>query len=390
MNEGIRCSIIRGGTSKGLYLLEEDLPPAGQERDQVLLSLMGSPDKKQINGLGGATSVTSKVAILSPSQYPFADIDYTFAQVSIDEPIVSYRGNCGNILAGVGPFALESGLVSITGDTTTIRIYNTNTNSVITETVVTKNGRVCYEGDFQIAGVPGTASPIIIETKTPRGTLSEEVLPTKHVTDELDIPQFGKLTVSIVDATNPLVFVDAADIGLKGTELPQEIDNNQELLEFLEKIRGTAAQHLGLVNNYRDSRAESPTIPKLTIIAPPATYMTTDGITVENADIDILGRMMSMQKTHPTYAMTGAMCTVAAAAIPGTLVNQLMRQNADRRKFRIGHPGGITEVGAEAELIDNKVRIQRIFGYRTARMLMTGIAFYDKNRKNLKEEYCHE
>lgn len=173
MNEGIRCSIIRGGTSKGLYLLEEDLPPSGVMRDQVLLNLMGSPDKKQINGLGGGASVTSKVAILAPSKHPQADVDYTFAQVSVDKPIVSYKGNCGNILAGVGPFALESGLVPIQGDTTTVRIFNTNTNSIINETVVTKDGKVCYSGDFRIAGVPGKAAPIIIETEKPRGTISE-------------------------------------------------------------------------------------------------------------------------------------------------------------------------------------------------------------------------
>ena len=384
MNEGIRCTIIRGGTSKGLYLLEEDLPPAGSVRDQILLNLMGSPDKKQINGLGGATSVTSKVAILAPSSHPNADVDYTFAQVSVDKPIVSYKGNCGNILAGVGPFALECGLVAITGDTTTVRIYNTNTDTVINETVITRNGKVCYSGDFQIAGVPGAASPIIIEAVEPCGTISKNILPTGNCVDMLNVEDFGDLEVSIVDVTNPLVFVRAVDLGMSGKEMPQIIDNNSELLELLERVRGTAAQRLGLVDSYRNSSDVSPTIPKLAIVTQPDTYTTTTGDVISGGKIDILARMMSMQKAHPAYAMTGAMCTVAAAAIPGTIVSQLMGANIDYRRFRIGHPSGIIEVGIETENVNGAVNVRKVWGYRTARMLMTGVAFYDNtvNRKS--------
>lgn len=379
MNEGIRCSIIRGGTSKGLYLLEEDLPPAGPARDHVLLNLMGSPDKKQINGLGGGTSVTSKVAILAPSKHPFADVDYTFAQVSVDKPIVSYKGNCGNILAGVGPFVLDSGLVPIQGDVTRVRIFNTNTNSVINETVVTRNGKVCYSGNYQIAGVPGMASPIVIETEKPHGTISEQLLPTGHAVDELDVPGIGKLKVSIVDVTNPLLFVRASELGLTGTELPARIDSDQELLDKLERIRGVAAQYLGLLDDYRNSSTVSPTIPKLTLVAAPETYQNVNGREIKDTDVDLVGRMMSMQKAHPTYAMTGALCTVAAAAIPGTVVNQVMRPEAKMDQFRIGHPGGVIEVGAETTFNDGKVEIQKVFGYRTARMLMTGVAFFENS-----------
>jgi len=371
----LHCMIIRGGTSKGLYFLEKDLPKEKTERDQVLMKVMGSPDLKQINGLGGATSVTSKVAIIKVSEREDADVDYTFAQVSVDKPLVSYKGNCGNISSGVGPFALEKGLVPLKEPMTPVRIYNTNTGKIIEAEVQVENGAVKYDGDFAIAGVKGTAAPVKLKFMHPSGTISDKLLPTGNAVDELDVPDFGKVKVSIVDAANPLVFVKAKDIGLKGTELPGELDNNPAKLALLETIRGLAAVKLGLISDYTKSAWETPGIPKMTFVAEAETYTTVNGATVNVDKIDLLSRMMSMQKTHPTYAMTGAMCTAAAAVVPGSVVAQVLKKDTDTQFIRIGHPDGILEAGVDYTLKGKEVEIEDTFGFRTANLLLDGTAF---------------
>ncbi|WP_041611001.1 2-methylaconitate cis-trans isomerase PrpF family protein [Treponema primitia] len=376
MQRGIPCMIFRGGTSKGLYLLEKDLPPPGDERDAVLLRLMGSPDARQIDGLGGAVSVTSKVAILGPSERDDADINYTFAQVSVDKPVVSYAGNCGNISSGVGPFAIESGLVKPKSPTTLVRIYNTNTKKILIEDIQTPDRQVNYEGDCEIPGVPGSAAPIKVLVLDPAGSVCGKLLPTGNARDKLDIPGFGSLSVSIVDAANPLVFALAGELGLSGKELPGEMDSNPELLDLLERIRGKAAQVLGLIEKPEDSPWKSPGVPKMTLVAPPAEYTTLSGNLISEDKIDLLGRMMSMQKTHPTYAMTGAMCTAAAALIPGSIVHGIKRPSADPARLRIAHPGGILEAGVDYTESAGIVSVQSVYGYRTARLLAKGTAYY--------------
>ena len=313
----IPVTIIRGGTSKGVYILESDLPSDKAERDAILLRLMGSPDPKQIDGLGGSASVTSKVAIIKKSERADSDVDYTFAQVSVDKPIVSYKGNCGNISSGVGAFAIENGLVEAKDGLTSVRIFNTNTQKIIIADVVTKDGDVVYDGDFAIAGVPGTASPVKLKFVDPAGTLEKGLLPTGNAVDTLDVEGFGKVDVSIVDAANPLVFVKASDLGLSGKELPAELDANKEKLDLLEKVRGLAAVKLGLISDYTKSAWETPGIPKMTFVSEIADYTASDGKEIKKESVDLLSRMMSMQKTHPSYAMTGAMCTAAAAVVKG-------------------------------------------------------------------------
>lgn len=389
---------MRGGTSKGLYLLEKDLPPKGKERDAALLRLMGSPDIRQIDGLGGATSVTSKAAIVAPSQREDADVDYTFAQVSIQQPTVSYAGNCGNISSGVGPFAIESGLVKAVEGRTEVRIYNTNTKKVMVETVCVENGKVCYEGTASIPGVPGTAAPVLVEIEDPSGSVCGKLLPTGHVTDRLAVEDVGMVEVSIVDAANPLVFVRAADVGMTGRERPMEIDSDETLLKKLEAIRGEAARVLGFVECADESARLSPGVPKMTIVSPAADYETESGVRIQAEEMDIQGRMMSMQKAHQTYALTGAMCTAAAAAIPGTVVWEMVSKSGDRKNasgIRIAHPGGIMEAGVvlrqkegqkeenqkledqkDCENKDETVpEILRVYGVRTARLLMKGTAY---------------
>ncbi|WP_071143091.1 2-methylaconitate cis-trans isomerase PrpF family protein [Acidaminococcus timonensis] len=367
-------TLLRGGTSKGVYLLEKDLPANRKEWDGLLLRLMGSPDKKQIDGLGGSQSVTSKVAILRKSDRPDADVDYTFAQVSVDKAVVSYGGNCGNISSGVGPFAIEKKLVPALEGSTLVRIYNTNTGKVIQEEVPTANGQVLYDGDFGIAGVPGTAAPLKLKFVDPAGTLGKGLLPTGNAVDLLEVPGHGSTKVSLVDAANPLVFVKASDLGLTGTELPEAINGDPELLRLLETIRGLAAMKLGLCSTPEEAAWVTPGLPKMTLVAPPADYTTSSGEAVKGDQVDLVARMMSMQKTHPSYAMTGAMCTAAAAAVPGTLVQQVLRPGCNLQNIRIGHPGGILPCGVDPEGEGPVPSIRDTFGYRTANLLLEGLA----------------
>ncbi len=377
MKQAIPCTIMRGGTSKGLFFLKHDLPSDAEKTDQLLLRVMGSPDKKQIDGLGGATSVTSKVAILAPSDREDADVDYTFAQVSVDKALVSYKGNCGNISSAVGPFAIEKGLIKTTDPITKVRIYNTNTDKIIVSEVHTENGNVVYHGGFAIAGVPGTAAEIKLSFLKPSGAVTGKLLPTGNAADMIDVPGKGSVMVSIVDAANPLIFVKASDIGMSGTELPGDIDKDQKLLHLLETVRGMAAVRMGLIEDYKKSAWDTPGIPKMTIISRASDYQATDGNKIVKQDIDLISRMMSMQKAHPSYAMTGAMCTVAAAAIPGSVVNQLLRDDVDFRYFRIGHPAGILPAGiCFRRMPEGKIEVDETFGFRTANLLMDGAAFY--------------
>ena len=367
-------TILRGGTSKGVYILQSDLPEDQSAWEPILLRLMGSPDRKQIDGLGGSQSVTSKVAIIRKSTRPDADVDYTFAQVSVDKPLVSYKGNCGNISSGVGPFAIEKGLVEAKDGETAVRIYNTNTDKIIEAVVKTPEGQVAYEGDFYIAGVPGTASPVKLKFVDPAGTLGKGLLPTGSAVDVLEVPGYGPVEVSIVDAANPLVFARAKDLGLSGRELPDELNADAEKLDLLEKVRGLAAVKLGLIEDYTGSAWDTPGIPKMTFVAEAEDYVNGDGKEIKKEQIDLLSRMMSMQKTHPSYAMTGAMCTAAAAVIPGSIVQQVLPANVDTQFIRIGHPGGILECGVDYRENGACPIIDDTFGFRTANLLMEGTA----------------
>ena len=372
----VPCMFFRGGTSRGLYFLEKDLPSAGEERDGVLLKIYGSPDKKQIDGIGGATSVTSKAAIISASENPDWDVNYTFAQISVDKPIVSYDGNCGNISSGVGPFAIEKGLVKSHSPVTQVKIFNTNTKKIIIADVQTPDGKVVYTGDFTIPGVPGSAAPVKLTFVDPEGSVCEKLLPTGNTLDTLEVAGFGNVEVSIVDAANPLVFIRAKDLGLEGPELADNMDSRTDLLDTFEKIRGQAAVQLGFIEKPEEASWKSPGVPKMTIVAPPEEYKTSGGNLISKEDTDILSRMMSMQKPHATYAMTGAMCTVAAAVIPGTLVWEAARKELSGNVLRIGHPGGVMEAGVSYHYDNGEIRIESTFGYRTARLLMSGMAYY--------------
>ncbi len=369
----IPCLLMRGGTSKGPFFLENDMPADRAAWDGLLLKVMGSPDSRQINGLGGATSVTSKAAVIGVSRRPDADVDYTFAQVSVDKPIVSNKGNCGNISSAVGPFAIERGLVKAQEPITPVRIHNTNTGKIIVAEVPVEDGCVKYAGDFKIAGVAGTGAAIKLRFLDPAGTISHKLLPTGAAVDRLEVPGVGSVEVSIVDAANPLVFVKAADLGLGGAELPADFD--QAALAKLEAVRGMAAVKLGLIGDWRRSAWDCPGIPKMTLVAPPMDYTTLEGENVWAEDSDLTIRMMSMQKPHASLAMTGAMCTAAAGVVKGSVVEQVLRPGADTQYLRLGHPGGILEAGVDYHHEADDLVIDATFGFRTANLLMEGSVY---------------
>lgn len=374
----IPLTIMRGGTSRGLFFMEKDLPPPGPARDRVLLRAFGSPDPKQIDGLGGATSVTSKAAIIGPPSVPGAGVDYTFGQVSITDRLVDWKGNCGNISSAVGPFAIMAGLVRAVDPVTVVRIYNTNTRKLIVAEVPARNGRVVSEGDYRIAGVPGTGARITLDFLNPAGAVTGKLLPTGQARETLHTDA-GDYLVSIVDAANPLVFVWADEVGLRGDEKPQEIDADGPLLVRLEAIRSAACERIGLVENRRDATRLSPAVPKMTIVAPPMTYLTASGEEVGVGDINLTARMMSMQKAHRDYAVTGAVCTMVAACVPGTVVAEVMRAPSPNDKpageLRLGHPGGVIGMEVSVTTAGGEVTVKRAAVARTARRLMQGMAF---------------
>jgi len=373
----INCTIMRGGTSKGVFFHEKDLPPAGPERDKVILKVFGSPDTNQINGLGGAVSTTSKTAIIGPPTVPGADVNYTFGQVSILTPIVDYKGNCGNISSAVGPFAIDEGLVEAVEPETVVHIYNTNTKKIIKAYVPVEDGRAAASGDCEIAGVPGTGPRIFLEFDHPGGAVTGKLFPTGHATDEVDLGEDGKYTVSIVDAANPLVFVKAEALGLTGKELPSEIDSDPEMLRLLERIRSYAAWMLGFVDDPAKATKESPAVPKMTFVAKSDTYTTVGGRTYGAEDMDFLSRTMSMQKAHRAYAITGAICTAAAAMLPGTVVNDVAEIRREGQ-VTFGHPEGLITLRIKIkENEDRTMEVESASVERTARRIMEGTAYYE-------------
>ncbi|MBO1305096.1 3-methylitaconate isomerase [Enterococcus sp. 669A] len=379
----LNCSIYRGGTSKGVFLFKEELEQLSGNQDDNLLSIMGSPDVRQIDGLGGAVSTTSKVAIISKEEKEAWDVNYTFAQVAIDKSVVSYAGNCGNISSAVGIFAIESDLVDIADPVTTVKVYNTNTKKVIFEHIPTPGGKLTYEGDFQISGVPGTGLKIELEFIDPAGSMTGKLLPTGNAVDVLSVDGFGEIEVSIVDAANPLVFVEAEKVGLKGNESASEIDSSQEFLDTLEKIRGEAAVKLGFISDVTQSAKESPGVPKLTLVSPASDYQTVSGTEVKGDSYDLAVRMMSMQKAHKTIALTGALCSAAACAVPNTIPNRLLNQGealAEQANLTFGHGDGLIETTINSSTsAKNEVKIHSISSYRTARKILTGTVFLKGN-----------
>ena len=374
MQKRIPAVLMRGGTSKGLFFHANHLARDPKKRDAVILAAYGSPDpdKRQIDGIGGAVSTTSKVAVISPSDSPEYDVVYHFGQVSIDRPIVDFKGNCGNISSAVGPFAVDEGLVPAVEPITRVRIHQKNTNKLITAEVPVKNGCFNEEGDYEIAGVPGRGGRITLRFADPGGSLTGKLFPTGSVKDILDVPQMGKVELTIIDAANPVVLVQASVLGLKGTEI-EKIDTDETIKAHLENIRCTTAVEIGLAATIQEATRRSQAVPKIALVSASKPYQTLGGKAVDAAEIDLVARIMSMGTLHRSFAVSGAISTVGAARIPGTVVYAVMNKKGQRKEMiKIGHPGGIIEVGAIIQEKDGNFHYQEAVLGRTARRLMEG------------------
>ena len=385
MPTSTRCVVMRGGTSKAVFLKEADIPADQAGRRALILRIFGSPDKRQINGLGGADPLTSKLAIIGPprsdARAAGTHLTYTFAQVEIDHPDIDYHSLCGNISSAVGAFAVYEGLVQPQAPVTTVRAFNTNLNRVLTIEVPVEHQRPLEAGDYEVPGVPGTGARILIDFAETAGGATGSLMPTGNPVDRLEVDGFGPIDMSLVDIGNAHVFIRAADIGLTGTETAAEIDAKPELLALLERIRGTGGARMGMVSSAAAARHESPATPLIGIISPPADYRDViNNRVVRAGEVDLVSRLMFMQQMHKTYAGTSTVCTGVASRLPGTIVHAAQRsaEGADRRngnEVRIGHPAGVIETESDVQATEDGFKVQRATLGRTARRIMEGYVF---------------
>jgi hypothetical protein len=364
MPQALPAVLMRGGTSRGLIFHERDLPPAGPERDALILAAYGSPDpnRRQTDGVGGGYSTTSKVAIVRPSSTPGCDVDYLFGQVSVDQPKVEYRGNCGNMSAAVGPFAVDEGLVRAVEPFTPVRIHQANTGKLITASVPVRDGR------FDTS--PGAS--IRLRFFDPGGSMTGALFPTGSRMDTMALPDGSQVTVTIIDAANPAVFLRAADAGLTGRESDdQEI--TPEARERLERIRCLACVRLGLAATVEEAGNRSQSVPKIAVVCAPVDYVTREGRTVSTTDADLVIRAMSMGTLHAACAVSVAIAAAGAAMVPGSIPAACLVPGAGiGAGIRLGHPGGVIEVHPVVTVSNAQPVYQEAGLDRTARRLMEG------------------
>lgn len=370
----IRAVFVRGGTSRALVFHRRDLPEDRAAWDPIFLAALGSPDPhgRQLDGLGGGLSSLSKVAVVGPPSRADADVDYTFGQVEVTRPFVDYRGNCGNISSAIGPFAIDEGLLPAREPETLVRIHNTNTGKLIHARVPVCAGEAAVRGDFRLPGVAGTGARIVLDVLDPGGAVTGRLLPTGEAAEDLAVPGVGAIRASLVDATNPLVFVRARDLGLEGVEAPEALDADRALMARLEGVRAAAAVRMGLAPTATEATQRSPAVPKIALVAPPQPYRTLAGKPVAPDAVDLVARVVSMGKLHRAFALTGAMCLAVAARIPGTVVAEAAGGPRPAGDVRIGHPSGVLAVAAEVAPGPAGPVARRVTVYRTARRLMEG------------------
>lgn len=373
---------MRGGTSKGVFFRLEDLPKTaqvpGEARDNLLLRVIGSPDPygKQTDGMGGATSSTSKTVILSKSNHLDHDVDYLFGQVSIDKPFVDWSGNCGNLSAAVGAFAIRSGLVSVDplvhDGHVTVRIWQANIKKTIIAHIPMQDGQVQEVGDFELDGVTFPAAEVQLEFLEPADG-EGAMFPTGNLIDQLTVPEIGAFNVTYINAGIPTIFINAKDLGYTGTELQDSINNDEDALNRFETIRAHGALAMGLIDDLEQAKQRQHT-PKIAFVAPPQDYLSSSEKSVKVEDVDLLVRALSMGKLHHAMMGTAAVAIGAAAAIPGTLVN-IAAGGKPRNFVRFGHPSGTLKVGAQALLKDGEWTVTKAIMSRSARQLMEGKVF---------------
>jgi hypothetical protein len=381
VKQSIRLSIYRGGTSKGVFLHLGDLPREPGRRDALALALLGSPDPMQLDGLGGTHSSTSKlVAVGTPRDAtalgwdvpPGAELVYLFAQVSIDRPIVDWRGNCGNLTSAVAGYAIREGLVQVTGARARLRLFNLNTSVSISSSQPVDDGRVIEHGDFAMPGVPGTGARIDLTFHDPASSATGRVLPTGRAIDRFEVD--GRtLPVTILDVSNPVVIVRARDLGVAGTESPATLNSDRDLLRRLEVIRGLAATESGIVTDAAQAATASPAIPRVILAAPPTRHRLASGEQVAAGSADFVVRTTSMGVIHHAFTGTGLMAAAAAAAIEGTLLEEI--GGSHPTGVRLAHPKGVVPLSADVIQGTPQPRVRSVSVSRTARLLMTGDAY---------------
>ncbi|MFG0721127.1 2-methylaconitate cis-trans isomerase PrpF [Pseudomonas sp. GLN_6] len=378
----IPATYMRGGTSKGVFFRLQDLPPScqvpGAARDKLFMRVIGSPDPyaAQIDGMGGATSSTSKCVILSKSSQPDHDVDYLYGQVSIDKAFVDWSGNCGNLSTGAGAFAIHAGLLDparvLENGVCVVRIWQANIQKTIIAHVPVSNGQVQETGDFELDGVTFPAAEIVLEFLDPSddGEEGGSMFPTGNLVDELEVPGVGTFKATMITAGIPTIFVNAEDIGYSGTELREQINGDPEQLTRFEKIRVAGALRMGLIKSAEEAQTRQHT-PKIAFVSPPKNYQASSGKAIAAGEVDLLVRALSMGKLHHAMMGTCAVAIGTAAAIPGTLVN-LAAGGGEREAVRFGHPSGTLRVGAQAGLVDGQWTVTKAIMSRSARILMEG------------------
>ncbi len=375
----VPATYMRGGTSKGVFFNLEDLPPeaqvAGEARDKLLLRVIGSPDPyaKQIDGMGGATSSTSKTVIVSRSSRDDHDVDYLFGQVSIDKPFVDWSGNCGNLSAAIGPFAIHAGLIPQDrlpeNGIVTVRVWQVNISKTILVHVPIVNGFVQETGEFELDGVTFPAAEIQVDFVDPADG-EGSMFPTGNLVDDLVVPDVGTFNATFINAGIPTIFIDAESIGYQGTELQDDINNDDAALAMFESIRAHGALKMGLISELEEAQTRQHT-PKIAFVSKPKNYQSSSGKAVNESDIDVLVRALSMGKLHHAMMGTAAVAIASAACVPGTLVN-LAAGGGEKESVTFGHPSGTLKVGAQAKQTEQGWVVQKAIMSRSARILMEG------------------
>jgi 2-methylaconitate cis-trans-isomerase PrpF len=373
MQRPIPAVFMRGGTSKAIMFHARDLPADRAAWEALFTAAMGSPDPygRQLDGMGGGVSSVSKVCVLAPSARDDADIDYTFAQVQVKESKVDYKGNCGNMSSAVGPFAVDEGLVRADGDTATVRIFNTNTKKIIRATFPLEGGRARYDGDLVIPGVAGTGAPVRLDFVEPGGAATGKLLPSGKMIDRLEVPGFGSIDASLVDAANPAVFVRARDMGLTGTELPEHLEANSKIMRLIEDIRVQGSVRMGIAPDAEAARAVS-AVPFMAIVSPPLDARTLTGDSIQASAVDLTVRVVSSGQPHRALPVTISLCTAVAARITGTVVAEALSPAAGSKSLRLGMPSGVLTVDADVASEGGAWIARAGSFYRTARRLFDG------------------
>jgi 2-methylaconitate cis-trans-isomerase PrpF len=378
----IPAVFMRGGTSNAIVFNAKDLPRDRAEWDAIFIAAIGSPDPygRQLDGMGGGISSLSKVCVIGPPTRADADVDYTFAQVSVKEAKVDYSGNCGNMSSAMGPYAVDEGIVAVTGKDALVRVHNTNTRKIIWSRFALDEGLSAVDGDLAIPGVSGTGSPVRLEFREPGGATTGKLLPTGRVAEILEVPGHGRFNVSMVDAANACCFVRADELGLTGTEMPEALDSNTGLLERLAAIRLAASVAMGIASNDEEARAKR-VVPFIGFVSGPQDAVTLTGEKLAAGDVDLTGRIISNGQPHRALPLTGSLCMAVASRLEGSVVHAVTRGSSDAQApIRIAMPSGVLTVAATVRRNGDEWYAEQGAFYRTQRRLFDGYVYVRASR----------